>query len=64
MNAYGSWLPSVLGDNIDYQDVVISLGSKLARNLQVRLEAKQQWLTQSNETVDGDSISLGMNWYF
>ena len=64
MNAYGSWLPSVLGDELDYQDVVISLGSKLARNVQLRLEGKQQWLTKSGQTVDGESISLGLNWYF
>lgn len=64
MNAYGSWLPSVLGDDFEYQDVVISVGSKLDRNLQVRLEAKQQWLNKSGKTSDGDSISLGLNWYF
>jgi hypothetical protein len=64
MNAYGSWLPSILGDEFDYQDVVISVGSKLARNLQLRLEGKKQWLTNSDKSGDGDSISLGLNWYF
>ncbi|MFT4765907.1 MAG: hypothetical protein ACI9OH_003021 [Oleispira sp.] len=64
MNTYGSWLPSVLGDDFDYQDVVISVGSKLQRNFQLRLEGKKQWLTKAGNTVDGDSISLGLNWYF
>jgi hypothetical protein len=64
MKAHGSWLPSVLGDDFDYQDIVLSLGSKLDRNLQLRLEAKQQWLTKSGKTSDGDSVSLGLNWYF
>jgi hypothetical protein len=64
MNVYGSWLPSVLGDELAYQDVVISVGSKLARNVQLRIEGKQQWLTKAGQTVDGDSLSLGLNWYF
>ena len=64
MNTYGSWLPSVLGDDFDYQDVVISVGSKLERNFQLRLEGKKQWLTKEGNTADGDSISLGLNWYF
>lgn len=64
MNAYGSWLPSILGDEIDYQDVVISIGSKLARNVQLRLEGKQQWLTKAGQVADGNSIGLGLNWYF
>ena len=64
MNVYGSWLPSLLGDDFVYQDVAISLGSKLGRNLQLRLEAQQQWLTKSGASADGDSISLGLNWYF
>jgi hypothetical protein len=64
MNTYASWLPSILGDDFDYQDVSISVGSKLARNLQLRLEGKKQWLTNSGKAVAGDSISLGLNWYF
>ena len=64
MNTYGSWLPSILGDDIDYQDAVVSIGSKIDRNLQLRLEGKKQWLTKDGETVDGDSVSLGLNWYF
>ncbi|MBA34136.1 MAG: hypothetical protein CMI14_01740 [Oleispira sp.] len=64
MKAHGSWLPSVLGDDFDYQDIVLSLGSKLDRNLQIRVEASQQWLTKSGRASDGDSVSLGLNWYF
>ena len=64
MNVYGSWLPSVLGENFDYQDTVVALGSKLDKNLQLRLEAKKQWLTASGNSIDGDSLSLGLNWYF
>jgi len=64
VNTYGSWLPSVLGEEFDYQDIVIAVGSKLERNLQLRLEGKKQWLSKSGDTVDGDSISLGLNWYF
>jgi hypothetical protein len=64
MSTYGSWLPSILGDEFDYQDISISLGSKLARNLQLRLEGKKQWLTNGDNTSSGDSISLGLNWYF
>jgi hypothetical protein len=64
MNVYGSWLPSVLGEDFDYQDTVVALGSKLDKNLQLRLEAKKQWLTASGNSIDGDSLSLGLNWYF
>ena len=64
MNVYGSWLPSVLGDELAYQDVVISVGSKLAKNVQLRIEGNQQWLTKAGQTFDGDSLSLGLNWYF
>jgi hypothetical protein len=64
MNVYGSWLPSVLGEEFDYQDVVISLGSLLGKNLQLRLEAKKQWLTISEQSAEGDSMRLGLNWYF
>ena len=64
MNVYGSWLPSLLGEDFDYQDTVVALGSKLDKNLQLRLEAKKQWLTASGNSIDGDSLSLGLNWYF
>ena len=64
MNVYGSWLPSVLGEDFDYQDTVVALGSKLDKNLQLRLEAKKQWLTASGNSNEGDSLSLGLNWYF
>jgi len=64
MNVYGSWLPSVLGEDFDYQDTVLALGSKLDKNVQLRLEAKKQWLTASGNSIDGDSLSLGLNWYF
>ena len=64
MKVYGSWLPSILGDEFDYQDVSVSLGSKLARNLQLRLEGKKQWLTNSEKAGVGDSFSIGLNWYF
>jgi hypothetical protein len=64
MNVYGSWLPSVLGEEFDYQDVVISLGSQLDKNLQLRLEGKKQWLTTSGQSIEGDSMRLGLNWYF
>lgn len=64
MNVYGSWLPSVLGEEFDYQDVVISLGSHLGKNVQLRLEGKKQWLAVSGQSVEGDSLRLGLNWYF
>jgi hypothetical protein len=64
MNVYGSWLPSVLGEEFDYQDVVMSLGSQLSKNLQLRLEGKKQWLTTSGQSIEGDSMRLGLNWYF
>ncbi|MBL4882249.1 MAG: DUF4105 domain-containing protein [Oleispira sp.] len=64
MKVYGSWLPAILGDEFDYQDVSVSLGSKLTRNLQLRLEGKKQWLTNSEKAGVGDSFSLGLNWYF
>jgi hypothetical protein len=64
MNVYGSWLPSVLGEEFDYQDVVIALGSELGKNVQLRLEGKKQWLTASGQNVEGDSLRLGLNWYF
>lgn len=64
MNVYGSWLPSLLGDDFTYQDVAVSVGSRLGKNLQLRIEGKQQWLSESGEFVDGESLSLGLNWYF
>ena len=64
MNVYGSWLPSLLGDDFTYQDVAVSVGSRLGQNLQLRIEGKQQWLSESGEFADGESLSLGLNWYF
>jgi hypothetical protein len=64
MSTYASYLPAVLGEEFDYSDVSVSLGRKLSRNLQVRLEAQRQLLAYDGDYEDGDSIKLGLNWYF
>jgi len=69
MNTFASYFPSVAGDEFDYQDVSVSLGTKLARNLQLRVEAKRELLSHNGnflgkKKVDGDSVKLGLNWYF
>lgn len=64
MNVYGSWLPSLLGDDFTYQDLAVSVGTRLGQNLQLRLEGKQQCLSESGQFADGESLSLGLNWYF
>lgn len=64
MSTYASYLPAVLGEEFDYTDVSVSLGRKLSRNLQVRLEAQRQLLANDGDYEDGESIKLGLNWYF
>jgi hypothetical protein len=69
VNTFASYFPSIAGDEFDYQDVSVSLGAKLARNLQLRVEAKRELLIHRGDSlgknkVDGDSIKLGVNWYF
>jgi hypothetical protein len=64
MNAFTSYLPAVLGEEFDYHDFSISLGSKLSRNLQLRLEAQRQLISSHGTYTDGDNIKLGLNWYF
>ncbi|MEH6450776.1 MAG: DUF4105 domain-containing protein [Oleispira sp.] len=64
MNAFASYFPSIAGDEFDYQDVSLSLGGKLTTNIQLRLEAKRELISNSGSYSDGDSIKLGMNWYF
>lgn len=72
MHAYGSYFPSVIGEDFDYQDVSISLGSKLSTNIQLRLEAKKEFISGDRfagvalkgNSLEGESIKLGLNWYF
>ncbi len=64
MNAYTSYLPSIAGEEFDFQDLAFSLGSKLSTNVQLRVEAKRQVIYQQGRYTDGDSIKLGFNWYF
>ena len=64
MNVYASYLPSIAGEEFDYSDVSLSLGSKLSTNVQVRVEAKRQLMVSHGDYTDGDSMSLGLNWYF
>lgn len=64
MNVYASYFPAIAGDDFDYQDVSLSLGGKLATNLQLRLEAKRELIVKQGEYSDGDSIKLGINWYY
>ena len=72
MHAYGSYFPSVVGEDFDYQDVSISLGGKLSTNIQLRLEAKKEFISGERlggaalkgNSLEGESIKLGLNWYF
>ena len=64
MNAYASYMPSLLGEEFDYSDVSVSLGSRLSRNLQLRLEAQRQLFSSDGNYQDGSSIKMGVNWYF
>jgi hypothetical protein len=69
VNTFASYFPSIAGDEFDYQDVSVSFGSKLATNLQLRLEAKRELISHAGnylakKKVDSDSIKLGVNWYF
>jgi len=64
VNAFASYFPSILGDEFDYQDISLSLGTKVSRNFQLRLEAKREIISTRGSYIDGDSVKLGMNWYF
>ena len=64
MNAYASYMPSLLGEEFDYSDVSVSLGSRLSRNLQLRVEAQRQLFSSDGNYQDGSSIKMGVNWYF
>lgn len=64
MNTYASYMPSLLGEEFDYSDVSVSLGSRLSRNLQLRLEAQRQLFSSDGNYQDGSSIKMGVNWYF
>lgn len=72
MHAYGSYFPSVVGENFDYRDVSISIGSKLSTNFQLRLEAKKEFISGESlggvalkgNDLEGENIKLGLNWYF
>jgi len=64
MNTYASYLPSIAGDAFDYQDAVVSFGAKLSKNLQMRIEAKRQLMSNKGNYIDGESMKLGLNWYF
>lgn len=64
INTSASYLPSVLGEEFDYSDVSVSLGSKISRNVQIRLEAQRQLLSNDGDYFDGDRVKLGLNWYF
>ena len=64
IQVYASYLPAIAGDAFDYQDLSFSLGSKLSTNLQIRLEAKRQLITNGGHSIEGDNIRLGLNWYF
>ena len=64
VNAYASYLPSLWGEEFDYKDVSVSFGHRLSRNLQVRLEAERQLISSQGDSHHGDSIKMGLNWYF
>lgn len=64
MNAYASYMPSLLGEEFDYSDISVSLGSRLSKNVQLRLEAQRQLFLFGDEYQDGTLIKLGVNGYF
>ena len=64
INTYASYFPSVAGAEFDYQDVSLAFGRKLDTNLQLRLEAVKQVVQDGSDSDDGDSVKLGINWYF
>jgi hypothetical protein len=69
MNAFASYFPAVAGEEFDYKDVSLSFGGKLSTNVQVRLEAKRELISSDSGALGknqlaGDSVKLGMNWYF
>lgn len=64
VNAYASYFPSIAGEVFDYQDIALSLGSKLSTNLQLRLAANRQLISRHGQISNGDSLKVGINWYF
>lgn len=64
LSGYASYMPAVSGEAFDYQDFSLSIGGKLAHNWQLRLDAKRELFSQSGDIAQGDSVKLGVNWYF
>ncbi len=69
INTFVSYFPSVLGERFDYRDVSLSLGTKLATNVQLRFDAKKELVSNYKDSPEaknliGDSLKLGLNWYF
>jgi hypothetical protein len=64
LSSYGSYFPSISGEEFDYKDVSFSIAGKLANNWQLRLNAKREIFSQDKDITHGDSVKLGVNWYF